>query len=194
MSPEVFSVVCKYLERLGGSVNVLLGTGEPLLELEYVRELIRWSNTFGGRLTILSTGLLLNSCVVEALAKARRIMVQVTFDGFSQEDVASLQKIDLELVKKRVATASAKIPLVFNYTLHSKNIASLERVVTFAAECGVTRVFVTPLNVYEKCAHRLSGLKLNISNTDTKSTLKLIAAQGAAVGVDVRLPKLTHKK
>lgn len=193
MSDELFQNVIDGLTKLGNTIDILLGTGEALLEREKLTELIHWSTNSGGEIKLLTQGIPLVPKNIEILKNATNLTMQVTFDGFYQEELHGVQRTNLELVKKRVFSATKVVKTELNYTLTNRNYNSLVDFVDFAASCNVNRVYVTPIKVYEPCSEALK-LVPDFSLFDIMQSIERASNRAIELGIVFSAPTYNETK
>ena len=184
MDDAVFDKVISGLYDIGGKYDILLGTGESLLELDRVGAILEWANVHGKVVTILTAGMPLVDRAVAVLEKSNNLVLQVTFDGMCQDDIAGIQITNIDIVKSRAKRAAETLDVQFNYTVHVKSIDSVKRFLDFSRECGVDRVFLTPIQIYDVCE---DVREISINTTDDEIREKFAAYMEYARGLGIRL-------
>lgn len=156
MDDFIFERVLNGLKNYKEPCSILLATGESILEMNKVIELIDWSNFTKNPIRLLTTGVPLIQKNINLLAKAKYLSIQITLDGLSSVEVENVQRINLEKVKEKIGLAAKSLNIIFNYTLTNKNYESLPKLVEFAHTNKITEVFITPMMEYELCddAHK----------------------------------------
>jgi sulfatase maturation enzyme AslB (radical SAM superfamily) len=154
-----------------------------------MKELDAWSRHCNGQIYILTTGLLLRDYYVRLFAHNPNITIQVTFDGFSQSDIAHLMWINLHLVKQRVIEAAKSLNIVLNYTLHTKNIDSIGSLIEFAVRSNIRVLYISKLLVYRSCVDAIGNYAIDIESPAVQDKLIGFKQRGEALGLQIILPK-----
>jgi MoaA/NifB/PqqE/SkfB family radical SAM enzyme len=187
MDDAVFDKVISGLYDIGGKYDILLGTGESLLELDRVHAIIEWTNRNDKVITILTAGMPLVDRAIPVLRNARNLVLQVTFDGMTQEDLSGVQRTNIEIVKVKAKKAANLLNVQFNYTLHTKSIDSVMELLDFAHECRVERVFLTPIQVYDVCED-VQEISIGMTDESVKGKLAAYMEHAKALGLKLKIP------
>lgn len=187
MDDAVFDKVISGLYDVGGKYDILLGTGESLLELGRVEAIIEWANVHGKTVTILTAGMPLVDSVTAVLRKAKNLVLQVTFDGMNQNDIAGVQRTNIDIVKSKSKKAAETLNLNFNYTLHAKSIDSVMELLDFSHECGVKSVFLTPIQVYDVCDD-VRDISIDTTNDEVRKKFAAYMDYSKALGIRLKIP------
>lgn len=188
MQQDTFDDLMASLSELENKVSILLGTGEALLLPVYIKTLTEWSHSNNSFIHILTTGVCLSERVISILKESPFVSVQVTFDGFINNDISEVQKIDFEKVKRNVRKLSLFIKPNFNYTLYNHNVSSLFRLIDFAVDCGVKEISVTPVKIYDLCYESLAGFAVDLQDSSLQRSLAGVREYAKNNMIDLIIP------
>jgi len=158
----------KSLRRFSGGFHVQFGSAEPLLKADLF-DILGACGRMGATAGITTNGLLLNERNVDRILESRLFNVNVSIDSLEESvhdrirgvpGILARAREGIDLLMRRKAACRSPLRVVLKPIVCAQNVRSLDALVLFARDRGLTGVNFQPINVWTEEARPMFDLSI----------------------------------